>query len=366
MIRVLVVDDSALVRKLFGSVLGSEADLQVRFARNGAEALAQLEEYRPHVITLDVQMPEMDGLECLDRIMVQRPTPVVMVSSITSEGAEATLNALQLGAVDFMAKPSGAVSLRVDEFAPVMKSKIRGAASARLPASYRLRERVQFRTGGNASPGGARKMPGEGEASVTRAAGAGVVLVGTSTGGPPALEALLTQLPPTFSWPILVAQHMPAGFTGALARRLDRLCALQVLEVTSPLPLQAGKVYVGSGDADVVLAKRAGSLVVMTAPAKHDYPWHPSADRMVRSAMQHLPSSQLIGVLMTGMGNDGALAMAELRATGGATIAEAEETAVVWGMPGELVRAGGASFVVPLQGIAQRLQLMVPASALHT
>ena len=366
MIRVLVVDDSALVRKLFGNVLGAEADLQVHFARNGAEALAQLEEFRPHVITLDVQMPGMDGLECLDRIMVQRPTPVVMVSSITSQGAEASLNALQLGAVDFMAKPSGAVSLRVNEFAPVLKDKIRGAASARLPASHRLRERVQFRTGGYAPPRAEKKPPAAAEPSITRAAGAGIVLVGTSTGGPPALENLLTQLPATFPWPIVVAQHMPATFTGALARRLDGICALEVVEVASLLPLEAGKVYIGCGDADTVLARRAGELVVMPAPAKSDYPWHPSTDRLVRSAMQLLPAPQLIGVLMTGMGNDGALAMAELHAAGGGTIAEAEETAVVWGMPGELVRAGGASFVVPVQGIAQRLQLMVPASAVRT
>lgn len=366
MIRVLVVDDSALVRKLFGNVLGAEADLEVRFARDGGEALAQLDQFRPHVITLDVQMPGMDGLECLDRIMLQRPTPVVMVSSITTEGAEATLNALQLGAVDFMAKPSGAVSLRVNEFAPVLKDKIRGAASARLPASYRLRERVQFRTGGNVAQKPERKPPVAAEPAATRASGAGVVLVGTSTGGPPALESLLIQLPATFPWPILVAQHMPAAFTGALARRLDGLCALQVVEVAAPMPLETGKVYIGCGDADIVLAKRAGGLVVTSTPAKPDYPWHPSTDRLVRSAMQHLPASQLVGVLMTGMGNDGALAMAELHAAGGGTIAEAEETAIVWGMPGELVRAGGASFVVPVQGIAQRLQLMVPASAART
>lgn len=365
MIRVLVVDDSALVRKLFGNVLGAEADLELRFARNGAEALQQLDEFHPHVITLDVQMPGMDGLECLDRIMLQRPTPVVMVSSVTSEGAEATLNALQLGAVDFMAKPSGAVSLRVNEFGPVLKEKIRGAASARLPASYRLRERVQYRTGGTVAPRTERKQP-VAEPGATRASGAGIVLVGTSTGGPPALENLLTPLPAGFPWPILVAQHMPAGFTGALARRLDGICALQVVEVTSQLPLEAGTVYIGCGDADIVVSRRAGALVAMPAAGKPDYPWHPSADRLVRSAMQYLPASQLIGVLMTGMGNDGALAMAELHAAGGGTIAEAEETAVVWGMPGELVRAGGASFVVPVQGIAQRLQLMVPASAVRT
>ena len=365
MIRILVVDDSALVRKLFGRVLAEETDLEVRFARNGIEALAQLDEFRPDVITLDVQMPEMDGLECLDRIMVQRPCPVVMVSTITAEGAEATLNALQLGAVDFVEKPSGAVSLRMEEFAPTFKSKIRAAAAARVPASRRLRERVQFRAGTALAPRPRRTVE-IADVPVEAAQGNGIVLVGTSTGGPPALEALLTPLPATFPWPILVAQHMPSAFTGPLARRLDGICALQVVEAAVPLPLEAGKVYIGRGDADIVLSRRAGVLTVLAAPEKTDYPWHPSTDRLVRSAMALVPATQLIGVLMTGMGNDGAVAMTELRAGGGATIAEAEETAVVWGMPGELARAGGATFVLPLQKIAQRLQSLVPLHAPRT
>jgi len=364
-IRILVVDDSALVRKLFGRVLAEETDLEVRFARNGIEALAQLDEFRPDVITLDVQMPEMDGLECLDRIMVQRPCPVVMVSTITAEGAEATLNALQLGAVDFVEKPSGAVSLRMEEFAPTFKSKIRAAAAARVPASRRLRERVQFRAGTALAPRPRRTVE-IADVPVEAAQGNGIVLVGTSTGGPPALEALLTPLPATFPWPILVAQHMPSAFTGPLARRLDGICALQVVEAAVPLPLEAGKVYIGRGDADIVLSRRAGVLTVLAAPEKTDYPWHPSTDRLVRSAMALVPATQLIGVLMTGMGNDGAVAMTELRAGGGATIAEAEETAVVWGMPGELARAGGATFVLPLQKIAQRLQSLVPLYAPRT
>jgi two-component system, chemotaxis family, protein-glutamate methylesterase/glutaminase len=365
-IRILVVDDSALVRKLFGRVLAEEPDFDARFARNGIEALAQLDDFLPHVITLDVQMPEMDGLECLDRIMLQRPCPVVMVSTVTDAGADATLNALELGAIDFVAKPSGAVSLRIDEFAPTLKAKIRGAAAAKVPSTRRLRERVMFRTGGT-PVASSRWMSGDAtQAPVVAAAGSGIVLVGTSTGGPPALEALLVPLPAAFPWPIIVAQHMPASFTGALARRLDGICALNVVEAAGPLPLEAGKVYIGRGDADVLVSKRGAGLVVMPAPAKPDYPWHPSTDRLVRSALSQLPASQLIGVLMTGMGNDGATAMTSLREEGGLTIAESEETAVIWGMPGELVRAGGASFVLPLQRIAQRLQSLVPAHAART
>lgn len=362
MIKVLVVDDSALVRKLFSEVLAEDSDFQVQVARNGVEALAQLAAFGPDVITLDVQMPQMDGLQCLDRIMVQRPCPVVMVSSVTAEGAAATLEALRLGAVDFVPKPSGAVSLGMREFGPTLKGKVRTAAAARLPASHRLRERVQFKIGG-ATATRQRKQP-RAETTEERAAapatGEGLVLVGTSTGGPPALEALLTPLQSDFPWPIVVAQHMPAGFTGPLARRLGGICALNVLEVTGPVRLDAGCVYIGRGDADIVISKRLSGLIAMSMPANPDYPWHPSTDRLVRSAMQYLPASQLVGVLMTGMGDDGAAALADLRTRGGATIAEAEETAVVWGMPGELVRMGGAGYVLPLPGIAQRLQRLVP------
>lgn len=365
MIKVLVVDDSALVRKLFSRVLSEDSDFEVEVARNGLEALARLDTFQPDVITLDVQMPQMDGLQCLDRIMVQRPCPVVMVSTVTDEGAEATLEALRLGAVDFVAKPSGAVSLRMQEFGPTLKDKVRTAAAARLCASHRLRERVQFRIGGAVS-GRRRTKTLEDRANdraPAAAAGDGLVLVGTSTGGPPALEALLVPLPPDFPWPILIAQHMPAGFTGPLAKRLSGLCALAVLEVTRPTRLEAGCIYIGRGDADLVVSRRSTGLIAMPVPSDPNYPWHPSTDRLVRSAMQYVPASQLVGVLMTGMGDDGAEALAGLRAQGGATIAEAEETAVVWGMPGELVRMGGAAYVVPLPSIAQRLQRLVPRAA---
>jgi two-component system chemotaxis response regulator CheB len=361
MIKVLVVDDSALVRKLFGRVLAEDAGFDVGFARDGLEALAQLETFKPDVITLDINMPQMNGLECLDRIMVQRPCPVVMVSSLTAEGADTTYDALRLGAVDFIAKPGGAVSLRIDEFAPLLIEKVRGAASARLPASKRLRERVQLKTAGVLARA---KVP------VTRrlqplgvVEGSGIVLVGTSTGGPPALEALLVPLPRNFPWPIVVAQHMPASFTATLAKRLDGICEVDVVEVSQPMALEPGCVYIGRGDADIVITRRPGGLSVANVPARVSYPWHPSTDRLVRTALECVPASQLVGILMTGMGDDGASAMTQMHAQGGRTIAEAEETAVVWGMPGELARAGGADWVLPLPKIAEQLKLMVPAHA---
>jgi two-component system chemotaxis response regulator CheB len=358
-IKVLVVDDSALVRKLLGQVFAGEADFIVEFARDGLEALEKLGSFQPNVITLDVHMPQMDGLACLDRIMVERPCPVVMVSSLTAEGAEATLEALRLGAVDFVPKPGGAVSLHMDRLAPELVAKVRAAAGARLRSSLRLKERVRHRMGG-VVPIPQKRAGARPDASVTAAVGDGLVLVGVSTGGPPALEALLVPLPEDFPWPILVAQHMPATFTGPLARRLDGICRISVEEVQRPAVMSPGCAYIGRGDADIIVSRRAGQLVVMAAPARRDYPWHPSADRLVRSAMDELPATQLIGVLMTGMGNDGAEAMALLHAQGGRTIAESEETAVVWGMPGELVKAGGAGWVLPLARIAERLQALTP------
>ena len=356
MIRLLIVDDSALMRRLLGDVFKAEGDFEIAFARDGAEALEILPAFKPDVVTLDVQMPRMDGLACLDRIMLEQPCPVVMVSSRTEAGAAETLKALELGAVDFIQKPRGAVSLAMDELTPQLVEKVRAAAAARLRRSLRLVERVRLRAGlpsatarkARPLPAGPRVLPAGGP--VER-----VVLVGCSTGGPPALDRLLAPLPAAFPWPILVAQHMPATFTGPLAQRLDKLCALNVVEVTRPVPVRPGQVYIGRGDADIILGRRTGGLVAMAAPALPEHRWHPSVDRMVSSAMQYLPAECLIGVLMTGMGADGAATMSQLRAEGGRTIAEAEETAVVWGMPGELVRAGGAEAVLPLEAIAGML-----------
>lgn len=362
MIKVLVVDDSALVRKLVGQVLAAEADFDVEFARDGLEALGRLADFQPDVITLDIQMPRLDGLATLDRIMLEHPCPVVMVSSLTEAGADSTLEALRLGAVDFVTKPSGAVSLRMADFAPQLVAKVRAAAGARLRSTHRLKDRIRHRAGSGAMLRTGRASAADPSATtpVTRAAGEGLVLVGTSTGGPPALEALLIPLPADFPWPILVAQHMPASFTGPLARRLDGLCALNVVECGQPMRLEPGTVYIGRGDADIVVSRRRAGLTASPTALEPSYLWHPSTDRLVRTAMSQVPASQLIGVLMTGMGNDGAEAMAALHAQGGRTIAEAEETAVVWGMPGELVKAGGADFVLPVQKIAERLCELAP------
>jgi two-component system chemotaxis response regulator CheB len=282
--------------------------------------------------------------------MLEHPTPVVMVSSMTEHGAEETLTALEMGAVDFVAKPDGLAALSLDGFVAGLVAKVRSAAAVKLPRSRRLAERMRLRR---------TEVVTDAAAPIRRAPvgdpAAGLVLVGTSTGGPTALDALLSALPSNLRWPVVIAQHMPAFFTGPLARRLDKLSALNVTEVVRPTPLLSGGAYIAQGGADMVIANRAGQLIANSAPIQADYPWHPSVDRLVRSAMKFVPPAGLVGVLLTGMGSDGAAAMTELRPAGGHTSAEASDTAVVWGMPGELVDRGGATDVIPLHDIARRL-----------
>jgi two-component system, chemotaxis family, protein-glutamate methylesterase/glutaminase len=377
MIKLLIVDDSALMRKLLTGIFTEEGDFDIRTARNGAEALELARTGRPDVVTLDINMPEMDGLTCLSRLMVETPCPVVIVSSLSHEGAEITLEALHLGAVDVVAKPEGTVSLSIDRIRPLLVEKVRAAAQARLRPTLRLVDRVRHRigrTGGEtALPVSPRRpprvpipVPAAPPATAPPAtappdgpAPEGLVLIGASTGGPPALEAILADLPGDFPWPVLVAQHMPATFTGVFAQRLDRLCALTVLEAIQAMPIRPGHVYIARGDADLIVAHRPTGLIVQPVPASPSHRRHPSVDRLVISALNQSDASRLIGVLITGMGNDGAAAMARLHGQGGYTIAQDENSAVVWGMPGELVRQGGADSILPLTQIATDLQRKV-------
>lgn len=349
MIRVLAVDDSALMRRVLNDILSAEPDMEVALARDGVEAWAQILDFKPDVITLDMQMPRMDGLACLEQIMRERPCPVIMLSSLTGEGADTTLQALALGAVDFLPKPSGTVTLALDDLAPILVAKVRTAAQAQL-------RRASWRPGRTTSPPPARSLsPRRRWIAPPTDEPAGLVLVGVSTGGPPALEALLGVLPADFPWPVLVAQHMPAGFTASLADRLDRLCPMQVVEVTAPTSLLPGRVHIGRGDADLVVRHRGGKLVALPMPSSPDHRWHPSVERLVTSAAALVSPERLIGVMLTGMGYDGAAAMAKLRREGGYVVAEHASTAVVWGMPGELVRLGGADVEIPVHEIGQHL-----------
>ncbi|PPQ38213.1 two-component system, chemotaxis family, response regulator CheB [Rhodoblastus acidophilus] len=346
MIRVLIVDDSALMRRHLTSLLSQERGFETATARNGVEALDMIERESFDVVTLDVNMPEMDGLTCLSRIMAHKPMPVVMVSSITAEGAEATFEALALGAVDFVRKPSGTISLTISQIEETLIAKVKAAAKAKLRRSVNLRQRLTEQ----------RRRAQEAPPPIPRSLGPfGMVLIGVSTGGPTTLEHILPYLPRNLPWPVVVAQHMPGNFTGVFARRLNGACELEVIEVCQQTPVEAGRIYIARGDGDLVFTRRGGKLLAMPMPAGADYLWHPSVARMVESALSQLPAQQLIGVLLTGMGNDGAEAMAKLRERGGHTIAQDEETSVVFGMPADLIARKGAEVVLSDEDVAEQL-----------
>jgi two-component system chemotaxis response regulator CheB len=359
--KVLVVDDSALMRKLLTGVL-VEGGYEVRSARHGAEAVEIVVQWEPDVVTLDINMPEMDGLTALSLIMEARPTPVVMVSSLTEKGALATFEALALGAVDFIPKPGGTISLHVDDIKVMLLDKVRSASRARMgkrPAARTPAFRKPALAPRPASAPAPAAASGGSAATALRPASRvpGLVLIGVSTGGPRTLEDILPKLPANFPWPVMVAQHMPANFTDTFAKRMDTLCALEVVEASTAMPLVPGRVYIGRGGTDLTVTDRAGVLHAAPRPETPGVLWHPSVEVMVDSAMQHLPPQKLVGVMLTGMGNDGSIAMSRLHAQGGRTIAESADTAIVFGMPHELIERRGASMVLPCTGIAAQLRM---------
>ncbi|HYF08813.1 MAG TPA: chemotaxis-specific protein-glutamate methyltransferase CheB [Acetobacteraceae bacterium] len=337
-IRLLIVDDSAVVRRLLRGAFEAEPDFEVEIARDGAEALERAARFRPDVMTLDVAMPGMDGLACLRALPARHGCAVVMVSSLTARGAQVTLEALSLGAVDFIAKPSAAQGGTLDAIRAELVAKVRLASQARRPAVV------------SATPAPVPRIP----VSPTRQAEPGLVVIGASTGGPRALERILPALPAAFPWPVVVAQHMPPMFTGVLAQRLDAQCALRVVEAAGTCPLHPGSVTIAAGNQDLTVARGPDALMARPVPTDRS-PWHPSVDRLMRSARDCLPPARLVGVLLTGMGNDGAAEMAALHGEGGRTIAEAEESAVVFGMPADLIRRGGATAILPPERVAARL-----------
>lgn len=350
--KVLAVDDSALMRKWLTECFSAEPGMECRTARDGLDALTKIAEFDPDVVTLDINMPAMDGLTCLARIMTDMPRPVVMVSSLTEKGALVTLEALNLGAVDYIAKPDGTVSHALGTIFPQLVAKVRAAAGARA-----RRPRL-----GKAAPSARIERANHADQpgiTPSRAGKVELVLMGASTGGPGALEDVLFPLDGSFPAPILIAQHMPARFTGVFARRLSEQGALPVAEVSGPTPLEPGHAYLARGDADVIVTRRAGRLSANSVPADPSRTWNPSVNRMVESAMAVVPPDRLVGVLLTGMGDDGARALADLHRAGGSTIAESEVSATIYGMPRELVALGGASRVLDSDRIAGALRQIV-------
>ena len=361
MIKLLIDDDSALMRRQLSALFDGEPDFDIRTARNGREAVEENRAFQPDVVTLDINMPEMDGLTALSMIMVERPVAVVMVSSLTEKGALATLEALNLGAVDYVAKPGGTISLSIDAIRASLLSKVRVAARARLKPLGAVK-RGALRPG--SSPVSGAPPPATGVAPAATAArrslgSAGVVVIGVSTGGPRTLESILPNLPAAFPWSILVAQHMPASFTLPFAQRLNGICAMPVIEASRPMTLEAGTIYIAKGGADMQVVLRGGKPTVISSPENAEFLWHPSVELLGRTALDQFEATHVVGVMLTGMGNDGSEAFSNIKKRGGRTIAESEDSAVVFGMPAELIKKGGATVTLHADKIARQINTWI-------
>lgn len=347
----LIVDDSALMRRQLSALFEAEGDFAIRLARNGQEAVEENIAFQPNVVTLDINMPVMDGLTALASMMAERPVPVVMLSSLTEKGALATFEALNLGAVDFVAKPGGTISLSLDNVSEMLVAKVRAAVRARIGKPI-VRTRLAGKPAKSALPkdsANVRQAPSD----------EGIVVIGVSTGGPRTLEHILPQLPEDFPWPIVVVQHMPASFTLPFANRMNELCALKVVEASRPMALEPGTAYIGKGGADVQVVKRAGKATILPKPESAEYLWHPSVEMLARSVLDHYEPKNILAVMLTGMGYDGADAFADIKKRGGRTIAESRESAVIFGMPAELISRGGATVTLHCEKIAKQISVWV-------
>ncbi len=335
-IRVLIVDDSALIRRLLSEMFDSQPDMEtVGAASDPVVAREMIRTLDPDVITLDVEMPRMDGLEFLERLMRLRPTPVLMVSTLTEQGSDITLRALELGAVDFVTKPKLDIVRGMSEYVEEIADKIRAAARAKLKRGVR-------------SPARALPPIGARLASTEK-----LIVVGASTGGTEAIKDLLVSLPPDCP-AILIAQHMPEGFTTSFAKRLDSLSRLSVKEAQDGERILPGHAYIAPGHSHLLLKRSGANYVVQLSQSAPVNRHRPSVDVLFRSVAEFAGANSM-GVILTGMGRDGAQGMLEMHRAGAYTFAQDEDSCVVFGMPREAIALGGVDEVAPMSEMAARL-----------
>ncbi len=358
--RVVVVDDSALVRSILRAIIDQQSDMEcVGAAPDPLVAREMIRSLAPDVITLDVEMPRMDGIDFLARLMRLRPMPVVMVSTLTERGAETTLRALELGAVDFVAKPRVGVAGGLKELATQITDKIRVAAKARAFKPAPLATGHDRQAGGAAPQAAAPR-------SVGRLSTEKIVFIGASTGGTEATRELLMQLPADFP-AIAITQHMPAGFTKSYAARLDGMCRIRVAEARDGERLLPGHAYIAPGGQHFSVERSGANYVARVHEGEPVNRHRPSVEVLFKSAAR-VAGPNALGVMLTGMGADGARAMKEMRDAGSYNMAQNEASCVVFGMPREAIAAGAAHEVLPLAEIAPRLieRLHSGASQSHT
>lgn len=354
--KVVVVDDSAFMRKLVTEFLSSHPELEVvATARNGKDAIEKIKQFKPAVITMDVEMPEMDGLDALGYIMEHMPTPIVMLSSLTGAGAETTFQAMEKGAVDFVRKPSGTISLDLHKIKDELIEKVLAASKANL--------RPMIPTAQAAPPKPARveQPPGKREVRVssrnTRKPknSQNIVVIGTSTGGPRALQKVLTKLPKDLKAPVLIVQHMPPGFTKSLAQRLDSLSAIHVKEAEDGETLQKGTAYICPGSYHLKI-KENGALLAIDLDQSPPVNGHRPAVDVMFESVSEATGFDKVAVIMTGMGADGANGLIKLKETGNVqAIAESEESCVVFGMPRAAIATRLVDCTVSVEHIAEKI-----------
>lgn len=358
MIKVVVVDDSAFMRKAISTMLTKDPEIEVvATARDGEEGLELIRKHNPDVVTLDIEMPRMDGLTALRHIMMEMPRPVLMVSSLTNEGAEATLKALDLGAVDFIPKQLSKVSLDIIKIEASLISKVKIVASRRLMHSRPrpVAAPIARPAAPTATPTAAA-APRPAAAVTTRAGAArrDVVAIGVSTGGPPAVQKVLTALPADFPASIVIAQHMPAAFTGPFAKRLDGLCKISVKEAEPGDRLKPGTAFIAPGGKHLVIKQMVSRVDLMITPEPADALYKPSANVLIGSVADAV-GRRALGVILTGMGNDGMEGIRALKQKGGRALAQNDASCVVYGMPKAIVDAGLSDEIVDIDDMAQAI-----------
>lgn len=375
-IKVLIVDDSAFFRRRIKEILEKDPQLEiVAGADNGKTAVEKVLELKPDVITMDYEMPVMDGITAVREIMAKQPTPILMFSSLTYEGARVTLDALDAGAVDYLPKSFESMTANAQESAKLLQEKVRGISksrvrggttspppAARAPSAPQVKAKPAPAQPRRAPAAPARKEPPRPQQASRQIDQAvemvkrnrpRLVIIGSSTGGPIALQKILTELPANYPLPILLVQHMPGTFTQAFAQRLDRVCQIRVKEAQDNDPLQPGVALLAPGGMQMIINENGRSVSVLEGSERLQY--KPSVDITFGSAARSL-KGKVLALVLTGMGHDGREGSKLLKREGASVWTQDEETCVVYGMPMSVAKAGYSDLVLPIDGFAQKLR----------
>jgi len=355
-IKVLIVDDSALVRSLLTDILRTDPDIEVVGVASDAHiARDKIKQLNPDVLTLDVEMPKMDGLTFLKNLMRLRPMPVVMVSSLTERGADVTLDALSLGAVDYLSKPKIDLAATLKDYGDELIDKIHAASKASVRAlDPRRAAAIAPRPAHNTDAVLAKAAPSRQLRTTDR-----IIAIGASTGGTEAIKEVLMRLPPD-SPGVVITQHIPKAFSGPFAKRMNDCCQVTVYEAVDGRQVLPGHAYIAPGDQHLMLVRDGARYVCRLDDGVPVNRHKPSVDVLFRSVAQNA-GRNAIGAILTGMGKDGAKGLKEMLEAGSRTIAQDEATSVVWGMPGEAVAIGAAQHVLPLESVAAKIRALAEA-----